>query len=55
MVNKSKETGIGITDAKLDILTYLLTVFDAEIYIEGCITVSCDREKKWGCCMSHKT
>ena len=50
-MNKSKATGIGITEEKLD-----ETNFDAEIYIEGWIIVWCDRDRKSGgvvCHMQH--
>ena len=41
IVKKSKATVIGISETKLD-----RTIFDAEIYTEGCSIVRCDRDRK---------
>ena len=51
IVNKSKATRSGITEAKLD-----ETIFDAGIYTEGCSIVRCDRGRKRGdvaCYIKH--
>ena len=43
IAKKSKATVIGITETKLD-----GTIFDAELYLEVCSIVRCDRDRKGG-------
>ena len=43
IAKKSKATVIGICETKLD-----GTIFDAEIYIEGCSIVRCNRDREGG-------